>query len=136
MTDTADMIIWDPRHSNTYADHAANIALDINSDWRRLDSCALKQALEAESNFRACGDGALRGNGMGSGGMAVFAYSPDSSKQMHLRQGVVFGSLNSAFLNEALALEWCLREFLFLVKGVPGKSTYQQQAKGKGKVVF
>ncbi len=50
--------------------------------------------------------------------MALFAYYPSGRRVLLFRAGVVFGQLQSAFLSEMLALEWCLKEFLILVDKV------------------
>ena len=58
-----------------------------------------------------CVDGARKGDGSASGGMALFAYLSDGSVVEILRCGVLLGNLSSAFLAESLALEWALQLF-------------------------
>ena len=110
-TDIADMVEWDGRELNTVADHAANMALDIGEEWVRRDTEAIREAKCSQANFRLCFDGARRGNAEASGGLAVFAYYPSGRRVLLLRAGKPFGPLGSAFLAEALALEWCLSVF-------------------------
>ena len=108
--DIAPSIEWDPRELNGVADHAANCALDLAAAWEthgggnayKIEGC----------NIRICVDGARRGNGQASGGMAVFAYEADGSRSCLYRSGVVFGVFNSAFTAGVLAMEWTLESFL------------------------
>ena len=37
MTNISDLVQWDAREYNTYADHAANVALDKGVDWKQID---------------------------------------------------------------------------------------------------
>ena len=56
-------------------------------------------------------DGARRGGGHASGGMAVIAYTASGEPIYLLCAGIVFGCLDSAFSAEVLAMEWALEEF-------------------------
>ena len=38
----ADLVIWDCRELNTYADHAASVALDLESDWERINQDSIR----------------------------------------------------------------------------------------------
>ena len=101
---TVGFIEWDERGLNTLADHAANVTLDLNSDWEHMEW----STAASKSNIRICVDGALRGNGLAAGGMAVFAYTENVGRELVMRAGKHFGHLDSAFLAEASALEWAL----------------------------
>ena len=121
MTNISDLVQWDAREYNTYADHAANVALDKGVDWKQIDEEALKEAKASNASYRLSVDGALRGSRRASGGMALFAYYPSGRRVLILRAGVILGELRSAFLAEALSLEWCLKEFTILMEKVsPG----------------
>ena len=56
-------------------------------------------------------NGARRGGGHASGGMAVIAYTVSGEPTYLHRAGIVFGCLDSAFSAEVLAMEWALEEF-------------------------
>ena len=73
-TDISDMIEWDPREFKTVADHCANVALDLNDEWADDRDVALKATKEQGTNIRLCIDGARRGDGSGSCGLAIYAY--------------------------------------------------------------
>lgn len=116
--DTGSFIEWDPRMYNTYADHAANCALDGNEAWERREDTPIHNATQAKMlgvNFRLCFDGARRKHGHSAGGVALFAYYPDGTRKLLHRGGVQFGCLESSFLAEALTLEWALETFLSLI---------------------
>ena len=62
-------------------------------------------------SYRVCADGARRGGGQASGGMVVMAYTGTGTPTYLYRAGLTFGSLDSAFSAELLAMEWALDEF-------------------------
>ena len=99
-------------------DTCANTALDLEIDWNRTDESAIKEAKARKSNFRLSVDGALRGSGKASGGVALFAYYPSGRRELLFRAGVGFGQLQSAFLAAMLAIEWELQEFVILMNKV------------------
>ena len=99
----------------------------MDSDWQRIDGPTLHEALARKANLRVCFDGAKRGTGSASGGIAVFAYYLGGRRELVYRAGVLFGELKSAFLAECLALEWCLNRFEILVK----KMSLQSLSSGK-----
>ena len=113
---TSDLILWDPREFNTYADHAANVALDLQSDWEDLQQDALKEARARKANFRLSVDGARRGNSQSAAGIALIAYYPGGRRELVYRAGRCLGELSSAFLAEALAMEWGLQFFTIIMK--------------------
>ena len=108
--DTSDLIEWDIRSLNTYADFAANVSLDLGSDWGRKDEAAIQEAKRVGANFRLCSDGALRKGGKASAGLAFFAYI-DGRRRLLYIAGCLLHGLQSAFVAELLAMEWCLKEF-------------------------
>ena len=90
------------------------MCLDLKTEWKRLDLRALEAAKQAQANFQVCFDGARRGTGEASGGMAVIAHS-GSHRKLVFRAGRPFGIVRSAFLVEAMALEWALDVFMHLI---------------------
>ena len=112
ITQLSDLVLWDRREFNSYADHAANVALDLKSDWNILDSQVLEEARRSKANIRATADGARRGDGQAAAGIAFFAYFPGGRRVIFHRAGKLLGKLSSAFLAEALAMEWCLESFI------------------------
>ena len=58
-------------------------------------------------NYRACFDGARRGGGESAAGVAIFAYHINGRRALLYRGGKPLDNLGSAFVAEALALEWC-----------------------------
>ena len=111
--DISDFIEWDPRELNSVADFAANMALNLGRDWEKRDPIAIADAKASNAHFRLCSDGALRGSGKGSAGIAFYAYK-DGAKTLLLVAGKVLGELQSAFVAELLAMEWCLNSFRLL----------------------
>ncbi|CAK0847987.1 unnamed protein product [Prorocentrum cordatum] len=105
---TTPFIEWDERQYNAVADHAANVALDTDSDWERICDEVVCRATADRMNLRVCVDGALRGNGRAAGGMVIYGYTATSCRTELYRAGKCFGNLNSSFLAEMLALEWAL----------------------------
>ena len=91
------------------ADHAANVALDRRGDWEWLNQVALQEALADNANLRLCVDGARRGNGESSAGIALLAYFSDGRQELLHRSGKILGELHSAFAAEMLALDWGLQ---------------------------
>ena len=114
---TASFIEWDERRYNAVADHAANAALDTESDWERGCEEDARRATTDRMNLRMCVDGALRGNGKAAGGMVIYGYTSPSCRRVLYRAGKCFGHLNSAFLAEMLALEWALGVLLAMFVG-------------------
>ncbi len=108
--DIAEFIEWDPREYNGVADHAANCALDVATAWELGETSEIE--MSSNPRIRLCVDGARRGNGQASGGMAVLAHAADGSKTYVQRGGVVFGCLDSAFSAEVLAMEWALESLI------------------------
>ena len=108
IADISDLVLWDARNFNTTADHAANCALDLGQPWERSNRENIELSIEVKANIRLCFDGARRGGGQASAGIAIFAYLPRGGTILLYRAGCIFGSLSSAFLSEMMALEWCL----------------------------
>ena len=95
------------------ADHAANVALDNGSDWNFVDEQAEASFHKsAQACLRVCSDGAMRGSGQSAVGFALLSYSQSGHRTILRRSGKLLGSLSSAFVAEALALEWCLDLFM------------------------
>ena len=109
-TDIVDFIEWDPREYNTFADHAANMALDICEEWERLEEEATNDIEGSNVNYRLCFDGALRRNGQASAGLALFTYR-QGRRVLLYRAGKPLGELSSSFAAELIALEWSLQMF-------------------------
>ena len=73
--DTTAFIEWDRRELITYADFAANMALDFGQEWTKQDRLAIEEANRNDSNFRLCADGAYRKNGQSGARIAMFVYA-------------------------------------------------------------
>jgi hypothetical protein len=112
--DVANFIEWDPRDYNAVSDHAANCALSMCAPWVWKDEEGIQHARQSRSNIRICMDGARKRTGRSSGGMVLYAYHEDEDKQILYRAGIDFGILESAFLAEAMALDWAL-DILFSI---------------------
>ena len=111
--DAADLIEWDRREYNTDADHAANVVLDGAGDWSYRDDEATKEAIANGANLRLCSDGARRGDGHSAAGMSLYAYFDNNRERTLLwRAGTQLATLQSAFVAELLAMEWCLDNVL------------------------
>ena len=104
--DSSHFIEWDPREYNSLADHAANMALDLDQDWSRHEMEAITGLNPDSCNFRLSVDGAKRGDGSSSGGLAITAFLKYGTEILICRAGCKFGMLRSAFEAELLALEW------------------------------
>ena len=90
--------------------------------WGRGNTVALKEALKQGSNLRLCIDGGRRSKKRGAIGFAIYGAcgsSPHrSTYALLLRGGKLLESVESAFLAEAMALEWGLERLLSLVESV------------------
>ena len=119
--DRQDLIIWSPREFNTVADHAVNAALDSQSTWTRCDNDLLADALIDGRSLRLCLDGGRRSESQAAVGLALFAVERDGSGmakyKLLVRRAMVLESIASAFLAEAVALEWGLQYLVELFKG-------------------
>ena len=93
------------------ADHAANVAMDSGHDWDQSDPEAMRKAHHTNARIRVCSDGALRRNGKAAAGMAMIAYFPDGSSVTLRRAGRILQGVSSAFVSEAMALEWSVQCF-------------------------
>ena len=97
------------------ADHAANVALDGKSSWSTTDARNMARARIECANIRVCVDGARRGSGDSAAGVAIVAYYSDGTHTVVHQAGKLLGILSSAFMAEALALEWGLQAFAHLI---------------------
>ena len=111
--DTTAFIEWDRREYNTFADHAANAALDVDCDCESLSGqCIPCHISPSTACIQLCSDGAKRGSGKAAAGMALLSHSAAGSPVLLRRSGKRIHALDSSFLAELLALEWCLDVFL------------------------
>ena len=110
-TDREAFVEWDPRGFNAVADHAANVAMDSGHDWDQSDPEAMRKAHHTNARIRVCSDGALRRNGKAAAGMAMIAYFPDGSSVTLRRAERILQGVSSAFVSEAMALEWSVQCF-------------------------
>ena len=112
----ADYIIWAPREYNTVADHAANATMDLKASWSIVNDVLLEQALADNANLRLCVDGGRRNQHLASIGMALYAARCDHDGifyyELLVRQGHLLSEVESAFVAEALGLEWALEYLL------------------------
>ena len=97
----------------SYADYAANVALDIGAPWEWRDVDAILRAMIERASFRLCTDGAKRKNGQSSTGCAIFSYL-DGKRTLLYIGGSPLGLLDSVFVSEMLALEKFLDVFRIL----------------------
>ena len=58
-----------------------------DTSWQRLNKDVLREVQNTSANLRISADGAKRGNGEASAGIAFFAYFPDGSKKVFYRAG-------------------------------------------------
>ena len=105
---------WDRRELNTLADHAANVALDSQSDWQQIAS--IDDQVRVHCNWRLCIDGARRGSGNAAAGLALIAYAPNGETIIVSSAGKLLGQLGSAFVSELLALEWGLEYIASIIQ--------------------
>ena len=84
------------RELKTYADHAANAALDGQTYFLHPNGGCIRKCHDEIVNYRFCFDGALRKDGSSSAGIAAFAYWPDGSRDLLLTGGKLLGYLNSS----------------------------------------
>ena len=103
---------------NALADDAANVALDRGADWEFFHAESIARARVSQVNYRMCFDGAKRGAGDASAGLALLAYYENGERDLLLRAGKLLGHLESSFLAEALALEWSLELFFSVALGM------------------
>ena len=113
--DSSHFVEWDPRHYNSLADHAANVALDLQQDWSSPVLEAIDHAKRANHNIRLSVEGARRGDGSSAGGLAIAALLPSGEEILLCRAGCKFGMLSSAFEAELSALDWGMNVFTNLL---------------------
>ena len=110
--DVTPFIEWDPRASNTIADHAANVTLDEGDSWMQHEKTVEDTGLHIDSvNFHLRVDGARRGDSSSAAGMALMVHGADGKATILRRAGLLLKSSSSAFLAEMLAMEWALECF-------------------------
>ena len=105
---TTGFVEWDERKFKSIADHAVNIALDSNQNWVRKNSRGLQQAIRYNWNLHLCVDGARRGTGQSSGGLAIIVHGREGQRKILARAGHLWGYLPSAVAAELLTLEWAM----------------------------
>ena len=111
--DTTNFIEWDSRDLNTYADHAANLALDLGTEWEKKNDAAIAEAKSEKASFLLCCDGAFRKGGSSAAGVAFFSYI-GGTRTLLLIAGRPMGFLSTSFVSDLLALEMCLARFMEL----------------------
>ena len=109
VTDWSDNILWAPREFNTVADHIANICMDKRCSFTQLHE-GLAALHRQGPNVRLCTDGGRRSQTVGALGVAVYVATIDEKGVYRYslagRRGVLLEEVESAFLAEALALEF------------------------------
>ena len=120
---TQDFVIWSPREFNSVADHAVNATMDENRpSWGRGRTSDLKRAIQEKASLRVCIDGGRRSSSLGALGFAVYAMNSHADAatkyRVVLRGGKLLEQVASAFLAEALAIEWTLECLVRLVQGL------------------
>ena len=120
LKDTVDFIVWSRREFNTAADHALNAAMDVGKDWANIQQDDLVDALRQKNNLRLCVDGGRRTEKLGETGYALFAACRGEDGKYNYRllatQGRLLDGVSSAFVAEALALEWALQHLLSFMR--------------------
>lgn len=106
--DTAGFVELDRRSYNTLADHAANVALDLQSGWEDGSTTHCSRCLCERVRLHLSTDVATRANGRASAEMAVIVHRQLGEAEVAYRAGKVLGTLPSAFNAETLALDWAL----------------------------
>ncbi len=114
-TSVSDIIEWDRREYNVVADFCANVAVEDQQDWYTQWAREIQEAQRRGCNIRACFDGARKGNGASSAGVAIYAYHFDGARVMLACGGKQLGNLNSSLAAEILSLEWCLEVVLAIM---------------------
>ena len=116
-----DLVIWTPREYNTVADHAVNCALDLETSWSRSDNDLLAQAMLSGRSLRLSVDGGKRSATQAAIGLALFSVEivtgGVAKYTLLARSGKLLSGVSSAFLAEAMALEWGLQYMVELFKG-------------------
>ena len=123
INDMSDFVIWSPRDWNPVADHAVNATMDAgNKSWGRGNTHATTEALRQGLNLRLCVDGGRRSIRQGAMGFAMYHASGSSpnrcSYKILLRGGKALEDVASAFLAEAMALEWAVECLSTLVERI------------------
>ena len=115
--DIDNMVHWYRRSGNTVADHLCNAAMNANSSWVWRASSMFSDL----ASFKICVDGGLRGkhgepNRPASLGCVIFLVVPGQDSPRPSFTSVLLAAqpvqkLSSAFLAEAMALEWSFSLF-------------------------
>ena len=86
------------------------------------DASALRRAIQDRDKLRVCVDGGRRSSNLGAVGFAIYRVVETSATysryQLLLRGGKLLEQVCSAFLAEALALEWASQCLAKLVEGL------------------
>ena len=118
----SDLVLWSPREYNTVADHAANAAMDEHRDWEIFDEGHIASALQSNCNLRLCVDGGRRNEAEGALGFALYSAVLGEcgtyTYTLLARRGQRLNKISSAFLAEALALDWALDYLVDLLRTV------------------
>ena len=98
-----------------------NAALDSKSTWTRCDEDLLADALLDGNSLRLCLDGGRRCETRAAIGLALHSVECSGSGiatyTLLARRGRLLRSVSSAFLAEAVELEWGLQYLVELFKG-------------------
>ena len=90
--------------------------MDLKASWSIVNDVLLEQALADNANLRLCVDGGRRNQHLASIGMALYAARCDHDGMFYyellVRQGHLLSEVESAFVAEALGLEWALEYLL------------------------
>ena len=121
MNDTSELVVWTPREFNAVADHVVNCALDDQRSWHASNNLALAQSLLEGRSFRLSVDGGRRSSTEAAIGLMRFAVNISehgvATYELLARCGKLLENVSSAFLSEAMALEWGLQYLVELLKG-------------------
>ena len=92
--------------------------MDLQQSWERCEEQL--SSVSRNAYLRLCIDGGRRSGTNSAMGMALYAVSVDSAGlaryKLLARKGALLGAVASAFLTEALALEWGLQYLVGLMR--------------------
>ena len=125
-----------PREYNSVADHCCIAALDEGRSWTECDNQTCAESLLAARSLRLSVDGGRRSTDNAAIGLALFSVQMSGGSQatynLLARSGKIVSGIESAFLAEAMALEWALQYLIKLFEGKVAASGKQWLEEPRG----